>query len=115
MQLEGAAALTRGNWRAYDQFATMVPLRPRPRIGLLKTALGAVALLADRGLTALTLFALGVKSQDVVPSIQLEEADGCETVSSNQEDRVDTHKNAPMTPAGRLRMVQAVMAGEPMR
>jgi len=43
MQLEGAAALTRGNWRAYDQFATMVPLRPRPRIGLLKTALGAVA------------------------------------------------------------------------
>src|SRR5689334_15166702 len=58
---------------------------------------------------------LGVKSQDVVPSIQLEEADGCDAVSSNQEDRVDTHKNAPMTPAGRLRMVQAVMAGEPMR
>ena len=28
---------------------------------------------------------------------------------------MDTHKNAPMTPAGRLRMVQAVMAGEPMR
>jgi len=28
---------------------------------------------------------------------------------------VDTHKNAPMTPAGRLRMVQAVIAGEPMR
>ena len=27
---------------------------------------------------------------------------------------MDTHKNAPMTPAGRLRMVQAVMAGEPM-
>ena len=59
MQLEGAAALTRGNWRAYDQFATMVPLRPRPRIGLLKTALGAVALLADRRPTALTAYALG--------------------------------------------------------
>ena len=59
MQLEGAAALTRGNWRAYDQFATMVPLRPRPRIGLLKTALGAVALLADWQLTALTPYALG--------------------------------------------------------
>ena len=57
MQLEGAAALTRGNWRAYDQFATMVPLRPRPRIGLLKTALGA--LLADRRPTALTAYALG--------------------------------------------------------
>ena len=25
---------------------------------------------------------------------------------------MDTHKNAPMTPAGRLRMVQAVHAGE---
>jgi transposase len=56
-----------------------------------------------------------VKSQDVVPSIQLEEADGCDAVSSCQEDRVDTHKNAPMTPAGRLRMVQSVMAGEPIR
>lgn len=53
-----------------------------------------------------------MKSQDVVPSIQLEEADGCEAVSSCQEDRVDTHQNAPMTPAGRLRMVQAVLAGE---
>jgi len=56
-----------------------------------------------------------VKSQDVVPSIQLEEADGCDAVSSCQEDRVDTHKNAPMTPTGRLRMVEAVMAGEPIR
>ena len=28
---------------------------------------------------------------------------------------MDTHKNAPMTPAGRLRMVQAVAAGESMR
>jgi transposase len=28
---------------------------------------------------------------------------------------VDTHKNAPMTPAGRQRMVQAVVAGEPIR
>jgi len=28
---------------------------------------------------------------------------------------VDTHKNAPMTPVGRLRMVQAVEAGESMR
>jgi transposase InsO family protein len=27
---------------------------------------------------------------------------------------VDTHKNAPMTPAGRLRIVEAVAAGEPM-
>ena len=27
---------------------------------------------------------------------------------------MDTHKNAPMTPAGRLRVVQAVIAGEPM-
>lgn len=27
---------------------------------------------------------------------------------------MDTHKNAPMTPAGRLRMVQAVVAGEPI-
>src|SRR5881394_3823599 len=58
--------------------------------------------------------ALRVKSQDVVPSIQLEEADGCDAVSSNQEDRVDIHKNAPMTPAGRLRMVQAVVTGEPV-
>ena len=56
-----------------------------------------------------------MKSQDVVPSIQLEEADGCDAVSSYQEDRVDTHKNAPMTPAGRLRMVQAVVIGEPIR
>ena len=56
-----------------------------------------------------------MKSQDVVPSIQLEEADGCDAFSSCQEDRVDTHKNAPMTPAGRLRMVQAVAAGEPIR
>src|SRR5207302_7974646 len=31
------------------------------------------------------------------------------------EDRVGTHKNAPMTPAGRLRMVQAVVIGEPIR
>ena len=61
------------------------------------------------------LDALDVKSPDVVPSIQLEEADGCDAVSSCQEDRVDTHKNAPMTPVGRLRMVQAVMADEPMR
>jgi transposase InsO family protein len=53
-----------------------------------------------------------VKSQEVVPSIQLEEADGSYAVSSDQEDRVDTHKNAPMTPAGRLRLVQAVAAGE---
>jgi transposase InsO family protein len=53
-----------------------------------------------------------VSFQDVAPSIQLEEADGSYAVSSNQEDRVDTHKNAPMTPAGRLRMVQAVLAGE---
>lgn len=28
---------------------------------------------------------------------------------------MDTHKNAPMTPAGRLRMVQAVIRGEPIR
>ena len=55
-----------------------------------------------------------MKSQDVVPSIQLGEADGCDAVSSDQEDRVDIHKNAPMTPAGRLRMVQAVMKGEPI-
>lgn len=27
---------------------------------------------------------------------------------------MDTHKNAPMTPAGRLRMVEAVTAGEPV-
>ena len=27
---------------------------------------------------------------------------------------MDTHKNAPMTPAGRLRMVEAVLAGEPV-
>lgn len=27
---------------------------------------------------------------------------------------MDTHKNAPMTPAGRLRMVQAVVSGEPI-
>jgi len=53
-----------------------------------------------------------VKSQEVVPSIQLEEADGSYAVNCNQEDRVDTHKNAPMTPAGRLRIVQAVAAGE---
>ena len=56
-----------------------------------------------------------MKSQDVVPSIQLGEADGSYAVSSFQEDRVDTHKNAPMTPEGRLRMVQSVMAGEPVR
>ena len=55
-----------------------------------------------------------MKVQDVVPSIQLEEADGCDAVSSGQEDRVDTHKNAPLTPAGRLHMVQAVLAGETM-
>jgi transposase InsO family protein len=55
-----------------------------------------------------------VSFQDVAPSIQLEEADGSYAVSSNQEDRVDIHKNAPMTPIGRLRMVQAVMAGEPV-
>ena len=53
-----------------------------------------------------------MKSQEVVPSIQVEEADGSYAVRSNQEDRVDTHKNAPMTPAGRLRMIQAVTAGE---
>jgi transposase InsO family protein len=57
---------------------------------------------------------LGVKFQDVVPSIQLEEADGCDAVSSYQEDRVDSHKNAPMTPEGRMRMVQAVLGGEPI-
>ena len=56
-----------------------------------------------------------MESQDVVPSIQLEEADGSDAFSSGQEDRVDTHKNAPMTPVGRLRMVQAVEAGESMR
>lgn len=55
-----------------------------------------------------------MKFQDVVPSIQLEEADGCEAVSSCQEDRVDSHKNAPMTPAGRMRMVQAVLEGMPI-
>src|SRR5688500_10627135 len=62
-----------------------------------------------------TLRSLGVKSQDVVPSIQLEEADGCDAVSSCQEDRVDTHQNAPMTPAGRLRLVEAVLEGETIR
>jgi hypothetical protein len=56
-----------------------------------------------------------VKSQDVVPSIQLEEADGCEAINSCPEDRVDSRKNAPMTPAGRLRMVRAVLNGEPAR
>ena len=56
--------------------------------------------------------ALDVKFQDVVPSIQLEEADGSKAVSSYQEDRVDAHKNARSTPAGRLRMAQAVVAGE---
>ena len=55
---------------------------------------------------------LAVSFQDVAPSIQLEEADGSYAVSSNQEDRVNTHKNAPMTPTGRLRMVQTVIAGE---
>jgi len=53
-----------------------------------------------------------VKVQDVVPSIQQQEADGCDGVSSCQEDRVDTRKNAPLTAAGRLRMVQAVLGGE---
>lgn len=52
-----------------------------------------------------------MKSQEVVPSIQLEEADGSYAVSSDQKDRVDTHKNAPLTPAGRLRLVQVVRAG----
>jgi transposase-like protein len=56
-----------------------------------------------------------VKSQDVVPSIQLEEADACEAINSCPEDRADSRKNAPMTPAGRLRMVQAVLNGEPAR
>jgi transposase InsO family protein len=55
-----------------------------------------------------------VKFQDVVPSIQLGEADGCDAVSFRQEDQVDSHKNAPMTPVGRLRMVQAVLSGEPI-
>ena len=58
---------------------------------------------------------LVVKSQDFVPSIQLEEADGYEAVSSYQEGRVDIHKNAAMTRNGLLRMVQAVLAGEPVR
>ena len=52
--------------------------------------------------------------QEVVPSIQEEEADGCEAVRFDQEDRVDTHKNAPMTPKGRLHMVLAVTGGEPV-
>jgi transposase-like protein len=49
---------------------------------------------------------------DIAPSIQLEEADGSCAVSSNQKGRVDTRRNAPMTPGGRLRTVQAVLAGE---
>lgn len=51
-------------------------------------------------------------SQDVVPSIQLREADDCEIVRlHNRRTEVDSHKNAPMTPAGRLRMVEAVRCG----
>lgn len=56
-----------------------------------------------------------MKFQEVVPSIQLEEADGSYAVSCNQEDRVDSHKNAPMTPSGRQRMVDAVLEGQPVR
>jgi transposase InsO family protein len=53
-----------------------------------------------------------VKSQDIVPSIRLEEADECEIVSNpNRRTEVDTHKNAPFTAQGRLRMVQAVIEG----
>ena len=49
-----------------------------------------------------------MNSQDIVPSIRLEEADECEIVSiSNRRTEVDTHKNAPFTAQGRLRMVQA--------
>ena len=70
--------------------------------------------LVSMAVPAAHLCALAVSFRDVVPSIQLEEADGSYAVSSTQEDRVDTHKNAPMTPTGRLRMVQAVMAGEPV-
>src|SRR4051812_32617093 len=80
-------------WRS-DGVAAMVSLR---------RAFGSMRSLGPR---------LAVKSQEVVPSIQLEEADGSYAVSSKQEDRVDTHKNAPMTPQGRLRMVQAVSGGE---
>jgi len=54
-----------------------------------------------------------VNSQDIVPSIRLEEADECEIVSiSNRRTEVDTHKNAPFTAQGRLRMVQAVLEGK---
>ena len=51
-------------------------------------------------------------SQDVVPSIQLGEADDCEIVRlQDRRTEVDIHKNAPMTPVGRLRMVEAVRCG----
>lgn len=54
-----------------------------------------------------------MKFQDVVPSIQLEEADDCEIVRlQTGRTEVDSHKNAPMTAAGRMRMVQAVLDGE---
>ena len=39
--------------------------------------------------------ALVVKSQEVVPSIQLEEADGSYAVRPNQEDRVDARPECP--------------------
>ena len=53
-----------------------------------------------------------MNSQDIVPSIRLEEADECEIVSiSNRRTEVDTHKNAPFTAQGRMRMVQAVTEG----
>ena len=54
-----------------------------------------------------------MNSQDIVPSIRLEEADECEVVSdSYRRTEVDTHKNAPFTPEGRMRMVNAVLEGQ---
>ena len=57
---------------------------------------------------------LAVRFQDIVPSIQLGEVVGCDAVSSFQEEEVGSRKNAPMTPAGRVRMVQAVLLGSPI-
>jgi transposase-like protein len=52
-----------------------------------------------------------VSFQEVVHSVLAEEAEVAEASGSNGENRMDVHKNAPLTPKGREAMVRSVIDG----
>jgi hypothetical protein len=56
-------------------------------------------------------YPLDVSFQEVVHSVLAEEAEVAEASGSNGENRMDIHKNAPLTPKGREAMVRIVIEG----